>query len=67
MTVVEGEEAELEGFERFFQRLVAFLYVDYGLLASPWPPFLQEALDVLTGLFDRFGLRNNVAKTVGIT
>ena len=67
MTVVEGEEVELEGFGRFFQRLVALLYVDYGLLDSPCTPFLQEALGILTGLFDRFGLRTNVKKTVGIT
>ena len=67
VTVVEVEEGELEGFGRVFQQLLALLYVDYGLLVSPWPTRLQEALDVLTGLFDRFGLRTNVAKIVGLT
>ena len=46
--------------------LTGLLYTYGGLLALPWPVRLQEALDVLTGLFDWVGLRKNLDKTVGM-
>ena len=43
VTVVEVEKGELEGFGIVFQQLLALLYVDYGLLVSPWPkPCIKE-------------------------
>ena len=42
------------------------LYADNGLLVSPQKARIQEALDVLTGLFDIVCLWNNVKKTVGM-
>ena len=47
--------------------LLIFIGMEYGILASPWSSRIQEALDVLTGLFDMVGLRTNVAKTAGMT
>ena len=41
-------------------------YANDGLLALPQTAQLQAALDVLTGLFDRYGLHTNVNKMVGI-
>ena len=41
-------------------------YVYDGLLASPQLARLLEALSVLTGIFDRFRLRINFNKTVGM-
>ena len=38
----------------------------YGLVASTQPESLQRAFDVLTGLFDRVGLRTNTNKTVSM-
>ena len=56
------EESGPEGFGREVQTLAALFYVDHRLLASPWPARFQEALDVLTSLFKRVGLRTNVEK-----
>ena len=44
--------------------MAAHLYTDDGLLASPWTVRLQEALDILTCLLDRLGMRINVENTV---
>ena len=41
-------------------------YANDGLLALPQTDHLQSALDVLTGLFGRYGLHTNVNKMVGI-
>ena len=61
-----GEEAGPEEFGRAVQNLATLFYADGGLLASPRPVRIQETMDVLTGLFDRVGMRTNVDKTVGM-
>ena len=40
----------------------AFFYVDYEIVASTDPVWLQTAFDTLTGIFDRVGLLTNVRK-----
>jgi hypothetical protein len=40
----------------------AIFYVDDTYLASSDPDFLQRALNVIVGLFDRVGLKTNVQK-----
>ena len=45
---------------------VAFFYANDGMVASTYPGWIQSAFDMLTGLFDRVGLRMNVRKTVGV-
>ena len=65
-TVVAGEDVVPEVLGRALQKLASLFYMDYGLLALPWPSRIQEALDVLTGLFDRVGLWTYVEKTVGM-
>ena len=47
--------------------LLACFYTDNGLIASRDPDFLQQAFDVLTGLFDRVGLQTNTSKTETMT
>ena len=47
--------------------LVAIFYADDGLIASRDPAQLQTAMDLLTGLFDRVGLRTNTDKTEVMT
>ena len=46
--------------------LAAYLYADDGLVESTQLKRLQRAFDVLTGLFGRFGLMKNTAKTFGM-
>ena len=46
--------------------LAAYLYAKDGLVASTQPDRLQRAFDVLTCLFNRFGIRTNTAKIVGM-
>ena len=38
-------------------------YADDGMIVARCPDDLQVAFDVLTGLFDRVGLRTNTTKT----
>ena len=45
------------------RRLLACFYADDGLIVARDPGDLQVAFDVLTGLFDRVGLRTNTMKT----
>ena len=45
------------------RRLIACFYADDGLIVARNPEDLQIAFDVLTGLFDRVGLRTNTTNT----
>ena len=45
-----------QGLGESIQTVVANLYANDGLVASPESNHLQEAFDVLTGLFDQVGL-----------
>ena len=59
VAVVVGEEAVPGSFGRSVQTittLTTLFCADDGLLTSQRPAWLQEALDVLTGLFDQGGL-----------
>ena len=49
------------------RRLFACFYADDGLLAARDPEHLQLAFDLLTGLFDRVGLKTTAAKTKAMT
>ena len=44
----------------------AFLYADNGILASTNLGWIQTMFDILTGLFDRVGLKTNFKRTVGM-
>ena len=55
-----------EGLWKSLQQLVALLYVDDRLMASPQLSRLKEALDFLTGLFDRVVVRTNVENMVSM-
>ena len=63
---VAGEEAGMEIFRRVIQWMAEIIYTDDVLLAPPIPPWIQAALDILTGIFDRVGLHTNLDKTVGM-
>ena len=54
------------GFVWVVQWLDEFFYVDDRLIALPRMARLQEALEVLMGISDRFGLHTYVDKTVGM-
>ena len=43
-----------------------FFYVNYGLVASTEPVWLQGAFYTLTGLFDRVRLQTNARNAVGM-
>jgi len=59
-------EVEIDGIVRLF---TALFYEDDGYIASTDAELLQRAVDVLTGLFDRVGLKlkTNVSKTKVMT
>ena len=46
--------------------LAAYFYANDGIMASTQTERLHRAFDVLTGLFDRVGLRKKTAKPVDI-
>jgi len=48
-------------------RLMAIFYADDTLIASRDPELLQEAVDVIVGLFKYVGLRTNTKKTKVMT
>ena len=45
--------------------MASIFYANYGLIASIQPEWFQGAFCVLTGLFNRAGLRNNVVRHLG--
>jgi hypothetical protein len=46
---------------------LALFYADDGLAAARDPEWLQEAMNVLIGLFEQVGLQTNVTKTKAMT
>ena len=64
--MVTPTEAGTGGLGLTIINLTAYFYADDGLVASTQPERLHREFDVLTGLFDRVGLRNNMAKTAGM-
>ena len=48
------------------KKLSVLFYAYNGLLVSPRPARFQEALYIMTGLFNRVNLSTNMEKTVGI-
>ena len=66
VTVVTPTEAGTGGLGLTIIKLTAYLYADDDLVASTQPERLQRSFDFLTNLFDRFGMRTNKMKTVGM-
>ena len=56
--------SDTEVLGQYVQRLVAYLYADYGLRASTWVSRLQRAFTTMTEFFYRVVLRKNLAKMV---
>ena len=56
----------MEVFNHAVQSMASFLYMYDSLLASTRPEWMQCVFNVLTGLFDRVGLKKNVKNTVGM-
>jgi hypothetical protein len=56
-----------QGFGDTVASKLALFYADDGLLSTRDAPWLQQALDVLTGLFRRIGLATNAMKTKTMT
>jgi hypothetical protein len=53
---------EPDEIDQLMATFFAIFYVDEAYLASRDPDFLQRALDVIVGLFDRVGLETNIQK-----
>ena len=62
--VVTPTEAGTGGLGLTTIDLVDYFYANNVLVASTQPERLQRAFDILTGLFNRVGLRKNTANTV---
>ena len=62
VTLMEREEVGPDGFCWAVQWLATLFYANNGLLASPRPNWLQEALDIFSFFFDRVGLQTNAKK-----
>ena len=61
----DGRRHAEEGHARLTVKAELF-YVDDGLVASTYPGWLQSPFRMLTGMFNRVGLRKNLCKTVGV-
>ena len=66
VTLVTPTEEGTGGLGLTIIDLEAYFYANNGFVASTQPERLQRVFDVRTGLFDRFKLRTNTAKTVGM-
>ena len=64
--VVFREDAGPEGFGREVKNMYALFCVNDGLIVSPQPVRLQEALDALAGISERVNLRTNMENMVGM-
>ena len=60
-----GRQRDEEGNQRLTVKAELF-YTNNGMVAYTDPDWLQLEFDMMTGLFDRVGLRKNVRKNVGI-
>ena len=60
-----GKKWKEEGHQRLTAK-AEFFNANDGVVASTDPGWLQSEFDMLTGLFDRVGLRTNVCKIVGM-
>ena len=60
--VVSAESARDGITSADIQQLLSCCYADDGLVLSRDPEMLQRVFDILTGLFDRVGLRTNTKK-----
>jgi hypothetical protein len=61
--LLSAESAEAGITKEDIRLLMACFYADDGLVMSQDPAMLQRAFDILTGIFDRVGLRTNIKKT----
>ena len=60
---VEDQLVDQEGLGLSVGSCLGFLYVNNGVVGSRDPQWLQVALNVLVGLFRRYGLVANVANS----
>lgn len=69
LRIVLGDEYTMPEVEidEVVQLFTALFYADDGYIASSDAETLQRSVDVLTGLFDRVGLKTNVDKTKVMT
>ena len=56
-----------EGLRETVGRFLGFFYADYGVVGSRDLEWLKHAMNVLVGIFIRYGLANNVAKSRTMT
>ena len=64
---VEDQRVAHDGLEETVGRCLGFLYADDGMVGSGDSDWLQHAMKVLIGLFRRYGLAANVAKSCTMT
>ena len=62
-SIISEDREDVETLGIRVQEKQVLFYADDGLTASRDPKWLQEAFDVLVGLFERVGLKTNVLKT----
>ena len=67
VTSTEGvSETGTEVFGQYIQWMEAYFYANCVLLASTLAARLHQAFNVLTDIFDWFGLKINVGKTISM-
>ena len=64
VSLVAGYAGVQDTLGREVLHCTAFFYMEYSLVASTDPEWMQGAFETLTGLFERVGLWTNTSKTV---
>ena len=65
--IVEYQRVSHNGLGDTVGRCLGVFYADDGMVVSRDADWLQHSMDVLVGLFQRYGLTANVAKSFTIT
>ena len=64
---VEDQMVPRDGLIETIGRCVGFFYADNGMVGSIGSYRLQHAMNILVGLFRRYGLADNIEKSLTMT
>ena len=65
--IIEDQRVDHDGLGETIGLCLVFLYADDGMIGSRDSDWLQSAINVLVGIFRRYGLSANIAKSCTMT
>ena len=65
--MVEDQRVSHDGLGETVRRCLGVFYADYGMVGSHESDWLQHAMNILVGIFRRYGLAANISNSSTIT